>query len=83
MCAFFSWLSCPQSIFSHVPVPGFSSPGFPITNVSPALFSANWNGQVPDQVNILLPRSLAGKGDVDVMLTIEDQTTKPVTIEIR
>jgi uncharacterized protein (TIGR03437 family) len=36
-----------------------------------------------DQVNILLPRSLAGRGAVDVVLTIDGQTTNPVTIKAR
>ena len=36
-----------------------------------------------DQVNILLPRSLAGRGDVDVVLTIDGQATNPVTIRVR
>ena len=36
-----------------------------------------------DQVNILLPRSLAGRGDVDVVLTIDGQKTNTVTIRVR
>jgi uncharacterized protein (TIGR03437 family) len=36
-----------------------------------------------DQVNILLPRSLAGRGDVDVVLAADGETANTVTIHIR
>ncbi|MCI0391789.1 MAG: hypothetical protein MOB07_23850, partial [Acidobacteria bacterium] len=31
-----------------------------------------------DQVNIRLPRSLAGRGDVDIVLTVDGQTANTV-----
>lgn len=36
-----------------------------------------------DQVNIKLPRSLTGRGEVDVMLTVDGKTANPVRINIR
>ncbi|QQS48958.1 MAG: hypothetical protein IPM66_10195 [Acidobacteriota bacterium] len=35
-----------------------------------------------DQVNIEIPRSLAGRGDVDLLLTIDGKTANPVTLKI-
>ena len=35
-----------------------------------------------DQVNIEIPRSLAGRGDVDLLLTIDGRTANPVTLRI-
>jgi uncharacterized protein (TIGR03437 family) len=36
-----------------------------------------------DQVDVLLPRSLAGRGEVDVLLTVEAQMANPVRIHIK
>lgn len=36
-----------------------------------------------DQANLLLPRSLAGKGAVNVSLTVEGKTTNLVTVELK
>ena len=36
-----------------------------------------------DQLNVQLPSSLRGKGDVSVVFTIDGQTTNPVTISVR
>ncbi len=36
-----------------------------------------------DQVNLLIPRTLIGRGEVDVVLTIEGQTTPPLKIAIK
>jgi len=35
-----------------------------------------------DQVNIEIPRNLAGRGDVDLLLTIDGKTANPVTLRI-
>lgn len=36
-----------------------------------------------DQVNLLLPRSLAGRGNVDVVLRVDGQTANTVTISVK
>jgi uncharacterized protein (TIGR03437 family) len=36
-----------------------------------------------DQVNVLVPRSLAGRGEVDVLLTVEAQMANAVRVNIR
>ena len=36
-----------------------------------------------DQVNVLVPRSLMGRGEVDVLLTVEAQMANPVRIQIK
>ena len=36
-----------------------------------------------DQVNILLPRSLLGRGDVDVVLTVDGQMANTVRVNIK
>lgn len=36
-----------------------------------------------DQVNLRVPRSLIGRGEVDVVLTVDGKTTNPVQINIR
>jgi uncharacterized protein (TIGR03437 family) len=36
-----------------------------------------------DQVNVLVPRSLAGRGEVDVLLTVEARMANPVRIQIK
>jgi uncharacterized protein (TIGR03437 family) len=36
-----------------------------------------------DQVNVRLPRALAGRGEVDVMLSVDGKATNPVRVSIR
>jgi uncharacterized protein (TIGR03437 family) len=36
-----------------------------------------------DQVNLLIPRTLIGRGEVEVVLTIEGQTTPPLKIAVK
>jgi uncharacterized protein (TIGR03437 family) len=36
-----------------------------------------------DQVNVVLPRSLAGRGEVDVVLTVEGQAANTVRVNIQ
>jgi uncharacterized protein (TIGR03437 family) len=36
-----------------------------------------------DQVNVVIPRSLAGAGEVPVILTVDGQTANVVTINIQ
>jgi uncharacterized protein (TIGR03437 family) len=36
-----------------------------------------------DQVNLLLPRSLSGRGEVEVLLTVEAQMANPVRLQIK
>jgi uncharacterized protein (TIGR03437 family) len=36
-----------------------------------------------DQVNLLLPRGLIGKGEVDVVLTVEGKTANPVKVNLK
>ena len=36
-----------------------------------------------DQINIRLPRSLSGRGEVEIVLTADDQTSNRVTINVR
>ena len=49
------------------------------------LLFAGAQGSFPglDQVNILIPRSLAGSGTVDVVLSVGDQTANAVTISVQ
>jgi uncharacterized protein (TIGR03437 family) len=50
----------------------------------PVLF-AGAQGQLAglDQVNVSLPRSLAGRGEVNVMLSVDGKTTNAVSVRIR
>ncbi|MGH9832576.1 MAG: hypothetical protein ACRD9Y_06125 [Blastocatellia bacterium] len=36
-----------------------------------------------DQVNLAVPRSLAGSGEIDVALTMDGQTTNFVKVDVR
>jgi uncharacterized protein (TIGR03437 family) len=36
-----------------------------------------------DQINVQIPRSLAGRGDVDVLVTVDGKTANPVTLRIK
>jgi uncharacterized protein (TIGR03437 family) len=36
-----------------------------------------------DQVNVTLPRSLAGRGDVDVVLSVDGKTANTVKVNVR
>ena len=52
--------------------------------VMPVVYAGAQGGYVGlDQVNVLLPRSLAGRGDVEVKLVVDLQTTNTVKINIK
>jgi uncharacterized protein (TIGR03437 family) len=36
-----------------------------------------------DQINVRLPRSLAGRGEVEVLLTVDGKPANPLKISIR
>ena len=36
-----------------------------------------------DQINVLLPRSLAGRGEVEIALTVDGKQANPVKVQIR
>jgi uncharacterized protein (TIGR03437 family) len=36
-----------------------------------------------DEVNVLVPRSLAGRGNVEVVLTVDGQPASPVRVQIQ
>jgi uncharacterized protein (TIGR03437 family) len=36
-----------------------------------------------DQVNVIVPRSLAGAGEVPVVLTVDGQTANAVTLNVK
>ena len=36
-----------------------------------------------DQVNVLVPRSLAGRGEIDVSLSVEAQMANPVRVNLK
>ena len=36
-----------------------------------------------DQLNVSLPRSLAGRGDVDVVLTVDGQVANELQVNVR
>jgi uncharacterized protein (TIGR03437 family) len=67
---------------------GTSSPGgvrVTIGGVNSPVAYAGPQGGVEglDQVNVALPRSLAGRGGVDVVLTVDGLTANTVTINVR
>ncbi len=48
---------------------------------SPAIFAGSQGGFVGlDQINVLVPRSLAGRGEVDVTVTVDGRTSNPVRV---
>ena len=51
----------------------------------PVSYAGAQNALYPglDQVNALLPRSLAGKGDVAVQVTVDGQAVNPAHVTIR
>lgn len=59
-----------------------------VVTVAPALFAANANGQGVaaavvlrvklDQINARLPRSLTGRGELDIVVTVNERTTNTV-----
>ena len=49
----------------------------------PLLAGAEPTYTLLDQVNVMLPRSLAGRGNVDVLLTVDGLYANIVTINIR
>jgi len=57
-------------------------------SVGGTILSPSFVGVAPgfaglDQVNVLLPGSLAGKGEVDVILTADDKTSNTVRVNIK
>lgn len=56
-----------------------------IGNASATLNFAGPQTETPglDQVNILLPRALAGSGDVELLLTVDGKVANPVRLTIR
>jgi uncharacterized protein (TIGR03437 family) len=36
-----------------------------------------------DQVNVLLPRVLAGRGELDLFLTVDGQLANPLRVQIK
>jgi uncharacterized protein (TIGR03437 family) len=54
------------------------------TTAAPVAFAAAQGTFVDeDQINVLVPQSLRGAGRVNVVLTVDGQTTNPVTIQIK
>ncbi|MGH9836064.1 MAG: hypothetical protein ACRD9Y_23830 [Blastocatellia bacterium] len=48
---------------------------------SQAIFAGSQGGFVGlDQINVLVPRSLAGRGEVDVTVTVDGRTSNPVRV---
>ena len=48
------------------------------------LYAGSQNGFIGlDQVNVRLPRTLAGRGEVDVALTVDGKTANPVKAHIK
>jgi uncharacterized protein (TIGR03437 family) len=65
-----------------------SSPSAVIATIDGAYAAVSFGGMQQDfagvdQVNVLVPRSLMGRGEVDVLLTVEAQMANPVRIEIK
>jgi uncharacterized protein (TIGR03437 family) len=56
-----------------------------IGGVAVPVFYAGAQGTYPglDQVNIVLPLQLRGKGEVDLILTVDGQAANPVRIAIQ
>ena len=59
-----------------------------IATIGGAYSAVSFAGMQPDfegldQVNVLVPRSLMGRGEVDVLLTVEAQMANPVRIQIK
>jgi uncharacterized protein (TIGR03437 family) len=56
-----------------------------IGSVFPQILYADPQGQYPglDQVNLIVPRALAGAGEVPVILTIDGQTANVVTLSVK
>jgi len=59
-----------------------------VAKVGPARASVVYAGPQPqypglDQVNIIIPRSLAGAGEVPITLTLDGQTANVVTINLK
>jgi len=50
---------------------------------APVLFAGAQGGEGVDQVNVIVPRSLAGRGEVDVVLTVDGQAANTVKVNIR
>lgn len=50
---------------------------------APVLYAGEHGAPGLDQINILLPRALAGRGDVDVVLTVDGKLANPVRLNIK
>lgn len=64
---------------------GLSAASATIAGTTATIVYAGPQGFFPgvDQVNILLPRSLQGKGDVNLTITIDGKTSNTVTVNIK
>jgi uncharacterized protein (TIGR03437 family) len=51
----------------------------------PVSYAGAQNAAYPglDQVNVLLPQSLAGKGDVTIQVTVDGQAANPAHVAIQ
>lgn len=65
----------------------FSSTPMKITiggvDIEPLFFGPQGSLEGVDQVNLQIPQSLAGKGDVDLVLTLDGKTSNTVKLRIR
>jgi uncharacterized protein (TIGR03437 family) len=51
---------------------------------APVLYAGGLTGLIGlDQINVLVPRSLIGRGEIDVALTVDGKTTNTVKVNIR
>ncbi|MGH9768913.1 MAG: hypothetical protein ACREAB_15885 [Blastocatellia bacterium] len=51
--------------------------------IDPLFFGPQGSFEALDQVNLQIPQSLAGKGDVDLVLTLDSKTSNTVKLRIR
>jgi uncharacterized protein (TIGR03437 family) len=65
----------------------FSSTPMKITiggiDIDPLYFGPQGSLEGTDQVNLQIPQSLAGKGDVDLVLTLDGKTSNTVKLRIK
>jgi uncharacterized protein (TIGR03437 family) len=64
---------------------GLANASASVGGVSAAILYAGAQGQFPglDQVNLVIPRSLAGAGETPIVLTFDGQTANVVTVSIK
>ncbi|HMX27871.1 MAG TPA: hypothetical protein PKC13_19940, partial [Blastocatellia bacterium] len=53
------------------------------TDITPLYAGAQSDFAGLDQVNLRLPRSLAGRGDVEIILTVDGKTANTVSARIK